>query len=978
MLFFNRSLPLTKLRFEARTAHVVANMTKKGMKTSKKNRLLITDSDQLGFSSESSSNISNVLKKSKKKSKDSVLMDDSLHRSMNHESTAVIGEKRKLESSDESPKKKKKKKKPTTDLDTSGHSEKMVESSGSYSSSTERTVAKPSKQTELGNNSLSSPLSIKSTKGASSKSKSKSTLKTGDAFGSPKVKSPKKSIAEKISTPEKIKKVIHHEKDAKSSPGKHAVFVNFDESNNQESSESEEEQSENDDDEDAESKTEIKNEESASMFSGAKGDQAGWTEEQTLQLIDIMTVDLQIKPEERSSFRQRIKKISWRDIPAKLDPPRTAEECLQHLDTIFKKVNTIRNLSEMFCAHKVGIQNRSKYYISLPIQRFRAENTEAIKKRGGNFFSTSKQMFDELPEEEKYRRYVFPYQKELAEKNRKNPKKIASTHSALHFYRLRHPDLSSKEAKQRYSELAPKKRLQYIRNSYEEFKLAWRSHDDLEASTDSKLKAPFCHLSKEEWIIFLRSLGMPVMEAKGPKELFFKMNPENSEEIRKSKAYFMNHPEKRKYHALFAEMQQNFKKKFEEWMTGVEDDIVKKPACAYFEEVMSVKTTLPQKSKKTSVSKVTSKVRELEDSFVESGMVGNFPGEPKAPPITAKECFADYMKRTSPGMKPKEINEKYAAVDEDFREKLEALAIKAVNAYKEEIMEFVEELPVVERKIYIGQNRIKFIKMFDGTDIFEEDYPCSEYPPFKKPTKVVAQSKSPATSEMLTLYDFWTPKRSGSQRNFDEGEHSTSTPVGAETHPTPSSASGLTPSDDEGTDDDRESNSDQEESSAAESTSSLHTKTTAARASARSSSDSSDEDETSTENIHHLSSQTPLAKRNSSKVSKDPLSPSKLRSFLHLKQEMQSSGSANGVTKFSPQAKKPAAALGKKLRKQKAASSSDEESVEEEKEDDEDEETDEEYNLKTELTQRKAHRSHSEERSDDESEEELVPAWSQK
>jgi hypothetical protein len=57
-------------------------------------------------------------------------------------------------------------------------------------------------------------------------------------------------------------------------------------------------------------------------------------------------------------------------------------------------------------------------------------------------------MFDELLEEEKYQFYIFPYQKELTEKNFKNSKKkISNTHSALHFYQERHRKLEVKDVK---------------------------------------------------------------------------------------------------------------------------------------------------------------------------------------------------------------------------------------------------------------------------------------------------------------------------------------------------------------------------------------------------------------------------------------------------------------------------------------------------------------------------------------------------
>ncbi|XP_018028139.2 uncharacterized protein LOC108683344, partial [Hyalella azteca] len=520
-----------------------------------------------------------------------------------------------------------------------------------------------------------------------------------------------------------------------------------------------------------------------------------WTDDAMDELLSSMTKYFKLKPDESCSFRVRLKKISWGNFPSKLTPPRTADECLKQLQVMFADLSTIRNLTEMIAQYrKARPQKKKKIFVKQPFARFQAERKEEIKQRGGNFLTTARAMYAELPEEERLNRYVLPYQQELAEKSGMQGKLFRDTsiktHSALHFYREKHKDLTIKEAKLQYANLSDKKKMKYIRRSYNEFKRLSEEFNEAKKKTTDEIKPPFCHIRKNDWLMLLKSEGMPVMEVKGPKDLFLR-DPDNANAENLSYNAFLKHPNKKIYCNEFIRMQEDFKTKFEAWMPTVKDDLLKPPAAAYYKDIMNIKVPKQKETKKPKqnnvsaakkktavVSKIASKARELEDSFVESGMLGNIPGEPKVPPLTIKDCYAHYYKSKHPESTPKDIAIAFKKLEESQKVSLEEAVESSKKNFLEKVKKFVADLSLMERKIYIGQNRVKFVKMFLGNDIFEDDYPCSEYPPFKKPSKKNSLSEPSSAGKTLTLLDMWKPQKN-SEVTDDDHQPCTSTPLAA-------------------------------------------------------------------------------------------------------------------------------------------------------------------------------------------------------
>ena len=123
-------------------------------------------------------------------------------------------------------------------------------------------------------------------------------------------------------------------------------------------------------------------------------------------------------------------------------------------------------------------------------------------------------------------------------------------------------------------------------------------------------------------------------------------------------------------------------------------------------------------------------MQELERSYVKPSMLVTFNDEPKPRPLTGNDCFKAYL--SSKGVDDKD--RKFSMLDPHYKLVLINAAKNNVKLYKNAIKSFVSALSNEHRRIYIGQNRLKFIKLFGATDIFENDYPCSEYPPFQPTT----------------------------------------------------------------------------------------------------------------------------------------------------------------------------------------------------------------------------------------------------
>ena len=126
-------------------------------------------------------------------------------------------------------------------------------------------------------------------------------------------------------------------------------------------------------------------------------------------------------------------------------------------------------------------------------------------------------------------------------------------------------------------------------------------------------------------------------------------------------------------------------------------------------------------------------IDELKVNSIKKNYVMMFPNEPKKKLFTPYEVHKGLMAFCERNNMP---TVEYSATDSNDRQSLEKMAIKNKEDYKQEIKDFVDILTPEEQKIYIGQNRIRLLKLYQGVDIFNEDFPSSEFPSFITPSRV--------------------------------------------------------------------------------------------------------------------------------------------------------------------------------------------------------------------------------------------------
>lgn len=472
-----------------------------------------------------------------------------------------------------------------------------------------------------------------------------------------------------------------------------------------------------------------------------------WSKEQTEELIFMVQENISgVTPSDTKSFRIRMKNLSFGNVPGLLHPPRSEDECMDQLRHIVESTKSVRNLSEMLRAYKH--KPLRKNIIITPFRRFMMENKEEIQKMEGNLIINARAAFAALPEEER-QPYRDAYQAEINSKIQLKPK---SGRSTFKIFCDSLPNASVKEQKEAFLSQTLEQKLALIKLALKEHKQAMKQYDILcEKSPGSNVKPPVNHILKDEWKIFLESKGMPLLRVTSPYQLYQLERGHADDSSTNAKSGLM-HYNKLARSGKLVEHEESFKKeveefssKFKAWFTTLKNEYLRKQAHAYYTEMTTSKGGIRKSRTINLTTKIASKVQELEQSYVESTMVGKFPDEPASLALTAKDVLRMFVKeqnkKRGPNLPKIDFNGVWAKLDKESMAKCVNSATQNIAKYKESLKEYVKTLSDHERRVYIGQNRVRFIRVFEGTDIFENDYPCSQYPPFKIQSKT--DKKSP-------------------------------------------------------------------------------------------------------------------------------------------------------------------------------------------------------------------------------------------
>ena len=167
----------------------------------------------------------------------------------------------------------------------------------------------------------------------------------------------------------------------------------------------------------------------------------------------------------------------------------------------------------------------------------------------------------------------------------------------------------------------------------------------------------------------------------------------------------------------------------------------------------------------------------MEDNVIEQAVFTTFTNEPKILPLTSRNCFKIFLKGKNISENAKVKFDQLTKEHQDMLSK--AAQINVANS-KKIVKDFAASLSHEQARVYVGQYRLKFLRMFQGVDIFEKEYPISYFPPFKLITKT---SKKKSDEAEVTLEDSLTEMTSTNKTSSLFPLVATSTPFINEQRP---------------------------------------------------------------------------------------------------------------------------------------------------------------------------------------------------
>ena len=173
----------------------------------------------------------------------------------------------------------------------------------------------------------------------------------------------------------------------------------------------------------------------------------------------------------------------------------------------------------------------------------------------------------------------------------------------------------------------------------------------------------------------------------------------------------------------------------------------------------------------------------MEDNVIEQTMFTTFTNEPKILPLTSRDCFKTFLKSKNIA---KNAKVKFDQLTKEHQDMLSKAAQTNVANSKKLLKDFAASLSQGQVRVYVGQNRLKFLKMFQGIDIFEKEYPISCFPPFKLITKT-SKKKSDEDVAKVTIEDFVAEMTSADETSSLFPPVASSTPFINKQHPSETS-----------------------------------------------------------------------------------------------------------------------------------------------------------------------------------------------
>ncbi|KAL7638339.1 UNVERIFIED_CONTAM: hypothetical protein RMT77_010909 [Armadillidium vulgare] len=438
------------------------------------------------------------------------------------------------------------------------------------------------------------------------------------------------------------------------------------------------------------------------------------------------------------AYSKTLPKLDYSKI-AEHFPDKSTEDLKNELQILIEGTVKVKSLHQILAEALLDVQTEKtiEHTFNNFVNLNHDKITEEMGKRspGVSRLSVATEMWKKLTVNE--RRAYRPNHK------RSGDKSIGQQPFEIYYSMLKKKEENVKfnDARQRYKDFSVEKKLKFIRKSAKQMMKALEELEEEEPSEtlEKKVKGP----SKEDAELYLKYYKYP--EEPTTFLPIYYCEVKKKELDSKDRLFSA----KRAFHELTKEKQEQWKERHrkvkesfdnevEEWKTG-QDKVTlfiwktfKSPAPKIPKKMVPFK-----KDKKFNRGKfkMTDYIRQLTYYDVQVS-VAKFEDEPDMPPLNPITLFGiELEKRRGERFSPAQLKEHFKSLDKTKQMTLREKCNEMKDEFIRGLKEYVENMSYERRKLFLGVNRVKYIKALHQ-DIFEENYPHVEYKVYAKPRNV--------------------------------------------------------------------------------------------------------------------------------------------------------------------------------------------------------------------------------------------------
>ncbi|KAL7638264.1 UNVERIFIED_CONTAM: hypothetical protein RMT77_010828 [Armadillidium vulgare] len=433
----------------------------------------------------------------------------------------------------------------------------------------------------------------------------------------------------------------------------------------------------------------------------------------------INTILKYVKHDPNCSYRHDINILDFSKISEDLDGM-PIEKCKEKLSKIIKPLSSQKSLHQVLVDSynnlKTVHKDKSKGFNVFLIANIKAikEKMEHKKLRMGAMKTVANSMWNKLTEKEKL--------------SYEGVKACGKTPLDLYYEKVRKMDnsLNFKDAKTKWDSLPISEREKLIKKSAKLKMAGVNTEKDVEVENFDVVLGP----SEREISDYLAAHGMPEKPSQSLHISYLKKCGEYNDKLRipeltklaNKKFNELSDEEKEYWRRKHEKSHKKYEKRLKIW----EDTL---------DEVEKYMLKLFLQSRESNNSSKTSKIKSAEElnTVIMPTIRMEFDiKHSHIPAITALQVYKQEVKEKT-GKTPDRYGSQRHVTNLNKIEKkaLQAKGEKNKADFIKKLKSYVESLSEDKRSIFLGQNRLPFMKKLKE-DVFENDFPCSKYPVYLK------------------------------------------------------------------------------------------------------------------------------------------------------------------------------------------------------------------------------------------------------